>query len=130
MTEILHEIEHAVKVHIVGDDTKKEHYPTKPRQPKEIRATFHNYLVSNSVDPVMILGHAPNRIQAIIQIVSAGPVDLAASRADVERSDSTNAHLASGATGYIRLYTTGEVWANSTQAGVSTISVIAEYEEK
>lgn len=129
MTDIIHEIEHAVKVHIVGDDTKTEK-PAKAKQPKEIRSTFANYQVSNATPPAMILGHAPNRIQAIIQIVSAGPVDLANNRADVLKSDSTNAHLASGATGYIRLFTTGEVWANSTQAGVSTISVIAEYEEK
>ena len=129
MTDIIHEIEHAVKVHIVGDDTKPAG-PVKPKQPREVRATFHNYTVSNATPPVMILGHAPNRIQAVIQIVSAGPVDFAGSAADVERSDSTNAHLASGATGYLRLFTTGEVWANSTQAGVSTVSVIAEYEEK
>lgn len=129
MTGIVQEIVDAVKVHIVKDDTKESH-PIKPRQPREVRATFHNYPISNATPPVMILGHAPNRIQALIQIVSAGPIDLAGSAADVIKSDSANAHLASGATGYVRLFTTGEVWANSTQAGVSTISVIAEYEEK
>lgn len=130
MTDLIHEIEHAVKVHIVGDDTKKEHAPAKPKQPKEVRTTYRTFTVNNTTGAVMLLGHAPNRIQAIIQFVAAGPVDLADNQADAIKGDNTSASWASAAAGPVKILTTGELWAASTQAGLTTISVIAEYQEQ
>lgn len=130
MTELLHEIVDAVKVHIVKDDTKEHHGPSKPKQPREVRTTYQTFTLSNSTGPAMLLGHAPNRIQAILQFVAAGPVDLADNRADAVKGDNSSASWASAAAGPIKIFTTGELWAASNQAGATTVSVIAEYEEK
>lgn len=127
MTEILHEIEAMVaKVHIVKDDTKEI---VKPRQPKEIRSTYRTFSLSNTSDPVMLLGHAPNRVQAILQFTAAGPIILGSDRATVLRQGSDSTQINVAAAGIIVLKGTNEVWATSTVAGVTNAAVIAEYEE-
>ena len=129
MTDIIHEIVDAVKVHIVKDDTKHDH-PQKPKQPKEIIATYRQFTVSNTTEPVMILGHAPNRTRAIVQITNGGPVAIGASRAAVVAQNSDVAEWVVAANGPVTMYTTKEVWAQNTVAGFSNIAVIAEYEER
>lgn len=126
--ELIHDV--AVKVHIVKDDTRETH-KEKPKQPKEVRATFQSFTVSNtSIDnAVCILRHAPNRRRAIIQFVTGGPVALASTKADAIAQGSSSALWATAAAGPIVLETTNEVWANSSQAGSTTVSVIAEYDE-
>ena len=127
MTNFLEEIVDAVKVHIVRDDTK--HKEEKPKQPKEIRTTYRTFTLTNTGVPQMLLGHAPNRIQTILQFTTAGPVVIGPDQTSVAKADNTCAQINVAAAGPITLKTTNELWAQSTVAGLTNVAVIAEYEE-
>jgi|SRR5690348_4155838 len=127
MTNILEEIVDAVKVHIVRDDTK--HVVEKPKQPKEVRATFRSFTLSNTLEAQMILGHAPSRRRAVLQFTTAGPIVLGSTKAAVLAQNSDTAQINVAAAGPIVLETTNEVWATSTVAGNTNCAVIAEYDE-
>lgn len=129
MSNFLEEIVDAVKVHIVKDDTK-EKGPPRPQQPKEVKTTYHTFTLSNTLEPQLLLGHAPNRISAILQFTTAGPVVLGASRAAVVAQNSDVAQINVAAAGPITIHGTNELWGWSTVAGNTNCAVIAEYEEK
>jgi len=127
MTEFLDEFRQIVDVRVVEDKTRVE---VKPKQPRAVRDTFRTFSLSNTGEPQMLLGRAPNRLYSILQFTSAGPIVLGATRASVVAQNSDVAQINVAAAGPIRLVTTEEVWAHSTVAGATNCAVIAEYEEK
>jgi hypothetical protein len=126
MIDIVEELKQIVDVRVVEDKTRPE---VKPKQPKEVRTTYRTFTLSNATEPQQLLGHAPNRIQAVLQFTSAGPVVLGSSRSDVVAQNSNTAQINVAAAGIIVLKTTGDLWAQSTVAGNTNVGVIAEYEE-
>lgn len=125
---IVDELIDAVKVHIVRDDTKVP-VEERPKAPKEVRTTFRTFTLSNTLEPQQILGHAPNRLYAILQFTTSGPIVLGNSLAQVKAQNSDVAQINVAAAGPITIHGTNEVWGWSTVAGLTNCAVIAEYSE-
>lgn len=124
---MIDELVDAVKVHIVKDDTKEVEHRAKA--PKETRTTFRTFTLSNTLEPQMILGHAPTRTQAVLQFTTGGPIVLGNSRAAVVAQNSDVAQINVAAAGPITIHGTNEIWGWSTVAGLTNCAVIAEYSE-
>lgn len=109
-----------VHVHIVGSDIEA------PKKVRHVRATFIQVTLGSGIGPQMLLGHAPNRVRAFIQVTS-GQCFLASDQNAAKKQDNSCANITQFAGGFY-LTTTDEVWASS---GVtSNIAVIAEYEDE
>lgn len=114
-----------LEVHIV-----KSSVDLTRRQVRDRTATFTSVTITDSSDPVCILGHAPTRKNAVV-IVTGGAADTVILSGD--RSDAQNGQGATLPTGLapLHLTTTGSVWAGSVSpGGTVTISVVAEYGER
>jgi hypothetical protein len=109
-----------VNVRLIEDTTKA------PKQVRNIRATFSQVTVGTGLGALMVLGHAPNRIRAILQITT-GQCWLGEDQNAVKKADNATANMQAFA-GVVYLETTNEVWAFSTVAACN-IAVIQEFED-
>ncbi len=108
-----------VRVHIIADDT------AAPKRPKEVRTSYSQVTLGAGIGPQMILGHAPNRIRAFIQ-VTTGQAFFAQDQNTAKKQDNSCANITQFAGGFYVL-STGEMWGSS---GVtSNIAVIQEFED-
>lgn len=109
-----------VNVRLIEDTT------TKPKQVRNIRATFSQVTISvGNNTPQMLLGHAPNRIRATIEI-TGGQCFLAEDAASAKKQDNATANLQAFA-GCFYLETTNEVWVSGNVA--CNIAIIQEFED-
>ena len=99
---------------------------TRPKRVRHIRTTYSQVTVGTGIQPQMVLGHAPNRIRAFIQ-VTTGQCFLASDANTAKKADNSCANITQFAGGFYVL-TTDEMWASSNVAA-SNIAVIQEFEE-
>lgn len=99
---------------------------TRTKKVRHIRTTFSQVTVGTGLGAKMLLGHAPNRIRAFIQ-VTTGQCFLASDQNTAAKQDNSCANITQFAGGFY-LLTTDEVWAGSNVA-TSNIAVIQEFEE-
>lgn len=108
-----------VKVHIVSSDVKPQ------KAVRHIRTTYTQVTLGAGILPQMVLGHAPNRIRAFIQ-VTTGQCFLASDANAAKKQDNSCANITQFAGGFYVL-TTDEMWASS---GVtSNLAVIQEFDD-
>ena len=108
-----------VKVHIIADDT------ASPKTVRSVKTSFSQVTLGAGIAPQMILGHAPNRIRAFIQ-VTTGQCWLAQDQNTAKKQDNSCANIQAFAGGFYVL-STGEMWATSTTT--SNIAIIQEFED-
>jgi hypothetical protein len=121
MTESMIE---AVKVHISGSDV-----PLTPKSPGERRSSFRTIIVQAG-SPVMILGHIPNRLSAVVTVIGnvatvppAGTAFLCSSQGDADLSQGAVIMPAQ----VVPVDGTDEVWISATDTvTVGVISVFGE----
>lgn len=108
-----------VRVHIIADDT------AKPDKVRTVRTSYSQVTLGAGIGPQMVLGHAPNRIRAFIQ-VTTGQAFFAQDQNTAKKQDNSTANITQFAGGFYVL-STAEMWGSS---GVtSNIAVIQEFEE-
>lgn len=97
-----------------------------PSKVRNIKTSYSQVtLVAGTNPPQMVLGHAPNRIRAFIQITT-GQCFLAEDQNSVKKQDNACANLQAFAGGFYVL-TTNEMWVGGNV--VCNLAVIQEFQD-